>query len=947
MKCLDDNQVVLLLDGALAEGALAEVEAHLDECVACRRVVGAAAPSGDAPTSNAPARAARALDRGAIIGRYVVLSLLGEGGMGKVYRAYDPELDRAVALKLLRTPGKADGARRLIAREARALGKLSHPNVVQVYDVGEHEGDVFVAMELVDGLSLDAWCRGAPAPGWREVLAAYLDAARGLRAAHDKGIIHRDVKPSNILRGHDGRVRVADFGLAAIGASPPRGGEEAPLDAGDLPDAQLTATGARVGTPLYMAPEQHEGAEATASSDQFGLCVALYEGLHGAPPFPLSSLADLVAAKKAGVLGSLPEGARPPAWVHAAIARGLAPAPEDRHPSMDALISALRDDLDARRRARLRKAFVLSIAAALVAIAAVGWGRSGASSDPCAHPERQLAGAWDEEVKGRVRSAFLGTKRGHAEATVTRVLARLDGYGAEWAAMRGEICAASRGAPTPREDLALRAACLDRRRGQLRSLTTLLGEGPDPALLDRAVEMSAGLAPIAWCADTEALLARVRPPEDPAVRARVAALEPRIDLVEALFAAGKFKEGLALGEPLLIEAKGVPYAPLRAQAELVVGQLRDGSGDYDGAEALLRAAAVSAAEGKDDVLALTAWSELLFVVADRQRRFDEARAIRALGPTAAVRVEDARTLAKWADVEGVVLSRIGQHADARAAHERALTLREEALGPDHPDVAVSLNNLGMDLCAVGDCWSAMTILERAVAASERSLGPEHPDTARSLGNLGNTLRRVGDYAGAEAAHARALAIKEKGLGPDHPSVAATLTNLGNVLFAMGEPARAVAAYERSLVIKEKGLGPDHPDVASSLVGLGRASIRAGQLDEAARLLERARAAREKRLGPKHPDLSGPLLGLGELSIARGVPAEAARHLERALALDSPEWKSEIQLTLAEALRRSGHDRPRARALAEEARAAFERARHRPGLDRATRLLDELRRDGAK
>ncbi|MFT3769925.1 MAG: tetratricopeptide repeat protein [Minicystis sp.] len=935
MACLDENQILLLIEGTIPEDERASVEAHLDGCATCRRVVGAAATTRDLSTTVAVTRDARALDRGAAVGRYVVLGLIGSGGMGRVYRAYDPKLDRSVALKLLHGAHRADGAERLVAREARALGKLSHPNVVQVHDVGEHEGDVFVAMELVEGLPLSAWCKSTPRPGFREVLAAYLDAARGLHAAHEKGLVHRDVKPSNILRGDDGRVRVADFGLAAIReATPPEG---APAGAGAARDAQITATGALVGTPLYMAPEQHEGARATVRSDQYSLCVALYEGLYGAPPFPVVSSAKLLAAKKAGPPAAPPAGTSVPAWVHAAIARGLAPSPEDRHPSMEALIAALRDDLDARRRARLRTVAV--VAMTVIALAG-GWAMSGALRDPCAHPERELLGAWDAGVKDRIRAAFLGTGRAHAEGTLVRVIARVDAYGAEWAAMRGEVCSASRGARAPREALALRDACLDRRRGQLRALTTLLAEGPDAQVLDKAVEMAAGLYPLASCADTEALLARVRPPEDPAVRARVAALEPRLDRVEALFGAGKFKEGLALGEPLLAEAAGFPHAPLRAQIQLYVGKLRDGVGDYDGARALHREAAVSAAEGRDDVLALRAWAEMLFEVADRQRRFEEAALIMALGETAVARVQDARALARWADVEGVALSRVSKLAEARRAHERALALREKALGPEHPDTSVSLNNLSIVLCAAGDCWSAKAILERAVEISEKTLGPEHPDTAISLGNLGNALRRVGDYAGARAAHERALAIKEKGLGPEHPSVASSLTNLGNAFHDLGDAARAVSAHERALAIKERFLGPDHPDVSGARVGLGRALILGGRLDAALPLLERALAAREKRFGPTGPELTGSLVGLAELRLARGAPAEAVPILERALALDSPEWKSEVQITLAEALWQSGRDRARARDLVEKARAAWASARHQPGIDRATRWLAE-------
>jgi serine/threonine-protein kinase len=696
-----------------------------------------------------------------------------------------------------------------------------------------------------------------------------------------------------------------------------------------------------------MAPEQHRGPDATAASDQYGFCVALHEGLYGEPPFTLDPgagaagiVAALLARKEAGAPPSPPAGSPVPAWIYRALARGLAPDPADRHASMDALVAALCDDPDARRRARWRHAGLGAAAAALVAVAAAGWVDAGAFRDPCGHPERQLAGVWDDSVKGRVRAAFLGTGRAGAEGTLTRVVALLDGYGASWAAMRREVCEAGRSGRQRAELADLRDACLGRRRGQLQALTAVFAEKPDPDVLDRAVPAAAALYPVAYCADLEALTARVRPPEDPALRARVAALEPRVDRLEALYKAGKYKDSLAFGEPVLRDAEEVGYAPLRAQAELWMGKLRDGAGDLEGARALLRDAAVSAAAGRDDRLAAVAWAWLLVVAGDHQRRADDAALIRALGPTALGRVDDVPTQALWASAEGTVLLRAGKYAEARAAHERALALREKSLGPDHPDTATSLHNMASVLCAQGDCPAARPFLERAVAVSEKSLGPEHPDTAMSLSNLGELLRRVGDYPGAVAAQERALDIKERVLGPEHRSVAASLTNLGGVLFDLGDDRRAAAVLTRALSIKERALGPDHPDLASTLTNLGRVRVRLGPIEAAPALLDRALALREKSGGPSHPGVAEPLLGQAELELARHAPAAAARLLERALALDNAEFRTEIQLALAEALWQLAEDRPRARALAEQARAAYEHVGHRPGVERATRWLAE-------
>jgi serine/threonine-protein kinase len=984
------------------------------------------APPGDGDRAQG---AASALGRGATVGRYLILSLLGRGGMGAVYAAYDPELDRRVALKLLHTAGGYD-ARKLLAREARALGQLSHPNVVQVHDVGEHEGDVFVAMELVDGESLDAWCARAPRPSWQAVLAVYVDAARGLSAAHAKGLVHRDVKPANILRGRDGRVRVVDFGIAvglaadAAGAEPMRDFAASHTMPGGSAADRLTEAGVVMGTPIYMAPEQLQPAGASPASDQYALSASLYEGLYGAPPFKLDpalppgqALDDLFARKQAGAPSTPPADTPVPAWIWKVLARGLAPAPGDRYPSMGAFAAALAQDPAAPRRAFRRMIGVGALAGAFFVIGAAGWARSAVQS-PCAHPEQHLAGMWDDDVKARVRAAFAGTGRADAEGTTTRVLALLDRQASAYAAMRVEVCEASRAGKQRPEVLDLRDACLTRRRGELAALASLFAEKPDPQVLDRAVAAAAGLHPVAYCADTEALTARVHPPEDPVVRARVAALQPRVDRLETLYATGKYRDGLAFASPLLVETQAVPYPPLDAQARFWRGRLQEGAGDFEAAKASLREAALAAAEGGDDVLIADAWARLLFVAAERQQHFEEASVIRSLGVVAVTRAHDPRILATWVNAEGLLLWRMGKSAEAKACHERALALREKVLGPDHPDVASTLNNLGLALQAMGDFQEAVATQERALALRERVLGPDHPDVAQSLSNLGFALDVTGDYARSVAIHERALALREKVLGPDHPDVALSLDNLAvalsktgdlpqalaaeeralalrertlgadhpmtaqslndlaNLLLTAGDLPRAVATYERAesifaralgpdhrenamvldnlgaalhemgddtrakvtheraLAILEKALGPEHPDLAIALTGLGRAQVGLGQLDAALSSLTRAGALLEKGLGPSHTTL----LGLGELSLARRRPEQAVPLLERALALADAEDKPLVLATLAEALWESGQDRPRARALAEQARAAYQRAGHKPRVDRTTRWL---------
>jgi eukaryotic-like serine/threonine-protein kinase len=998
-RCPDADSILAFVERTLRADAAVQVERHIAQCEACRVLVSAAVKeaysAGPAPSSR-PFQSAL-LGRGSAVGRYLVLDLIGRGGTSEVYAAYDPDLARRLALKLLHTAKSSKEARARLVREARALGKLSHPNVVQVYDVGEHEGDVFIAMELVVGEHLGAWLRRAPRPNWQEILAAYLEAARGLSAAHEEGLVHRDVKPSNIVRAADGRVRVVDFGLVGSHAADTRlsnapveiEGPGLELSQGDTLPAPtmapssstmaLTVEGTLMGTPRYMAPEQFEGSRVGRAADQYSLCLALYEGLYGALPFeespgasPHESLFALVANKKKGPVAAPPLGSPVPMWVHRALLRGLAPRPPDRYGSMVALIAALSEDPAAPGRTRRRTAGMVAGAAVVLGLAGFASYARHAPPDPCLHAEQQLASVWDPDVAAHLRATFAQTGRSYAESTTTNVNARLDAYAGEWARMRGQVCEASQKAASSREILALRDACLDRRRRQLAVLVGVLSERPDPETLDRAVAATAGLPPVAACADTESLTTRVRLPEDPHMRSQVVDLESRVDKLEALHATGRYKEGLEFGASLIEEAKTIGYAPLLARVRYWLGRLRTVTGDDEGAKAMLRDAAQSAAEGGDDVLVATAWARVLYVLGEHQRRFEEASGVLAFGPTLLGRAHDDRAEAEWLTAEGLTLYRMGRYAEAKDAHERAIAFLEKSVSPEHPDMMAALNNLGIVLHDMGDDVRAKETHERVLALRERVLGADHPLVANTLNSLGSVLLSLGDYARAEEAYRRALAIREKALGPrhaavalamnnladlfldtgrydeakslhehalsirqsvleaGHPDIAQSLTNLGVVLYELGDYGAAREVDERALAILAKKLPSNHPDLAYPLVGIGRTFVRLGRFDAAESALERARALQEKS--------AAPLLGLGELALARHRASAAIPPLERALAMNDAEATLDVELALAEALWQQGSDRARARDLATKARDAYERMGHRPGVERATRWL---------
>lgn len=344
------------------------------------------------------------------LGRFQILEKLGEGGMGRVYAAYDQELDRRVAIKLLLSDlNGPQGTRRRLLREAQGLAKLSHPNVVQVYEVGEHAGQIYLAMEYVRGHNAAEWlkCDESGRHPWRAVLEVFVAAGRGLAAAHAAGLVHRDFKPANVLIGDDGQVRVADFGLA-------RAAEDATAgtfhDGGpSTPSLSLaetaTRTGAMSGTPAYMAPEVFDGARADAAADQYAFCMVLYEGLYGGLPYPSGSVAELVLAKLRGEVKPPPAGIRVPGWLHAAILRGLSVEPTARWPSMTVLLAEIGRDRGSihRRRAWIGAGVLLS---ATTVFAGVGvWESANAARAEATRARRAEAAAVVEAERAE-RAAF-------------------------------------------------------------------------------------------------------------------------------------------------------------------------------------------------------------------------------------------------------------------------------------------------------------------------------------------------------------------------------------------------------------------------------------------------------------------------------------------------------------------------------------------------------------
>jgi tetratricopeptide (TPR) repeat protein len=872
---------------------------------------------------------ARAIPEGTEIGRYRILDPLGEGGMGVVYRARDLELGRDVALKFLRAagPGGAKARARLL-REAQALARLSHPNVIRVYEVGTHDGDVFVAMERVDGTSVKEWLKTRR--GWREIVALYAGAGRGLAAAHAVGLVHRDFKPSNVMVGSDGRARVLDFGLARAAGELPAS-EETPAP-GDPPASDtsrsssllseaLTQMGALVGTPQYMAPEQFCTVACDARSDQFSFCVALYEALYGERPFAGRTYEELEENVTSGRIREPPSRAAVPPRLRRVLLRGLSVSPAKRFPSMAALLAELqRDPMALRRRALALAAMVLLLAMGVGGLIAA---HRREAVHGCEDGGDKVRRVWNAARKQSLRLAFAATGKTYAADTFVDVERSLDRYASAWVAMHADACAATRGGGRPSEQLLdLRMHCLDERLEELKAQVDVLASA-DAVVLERASQAAGALGGLERCADAAALTAPVPPPADSATRRKVAALRSPLARAKALEETGKYKEGLEVALAAVTGARSIDYRPVLAEALFVRGQLEEDSGDTQAAAITLRDAVREAEAGRDDELAARSSIKLVQVLG-LEARFEEAhdRASQAEAKIERLGRKEV-LLSDLLHADSDLYWREGKYADALEVGQRALDLGQRVFGPEHSTVASSLLNLGNVHYLRGSFDQALASYQKALAIWEKSLGPDHPMVAMALDGVAIAEDKQRKFDLARRDFGRALAIRERTFGSDHPRVADSLINLGDEEMEGGSLALAQTYLERALAIRMKTSQPDSTDRGEAHLNLAAVLAARHHPELALPHYQLALEIYEKRLGHDHPDLAEPLRGLGEVYLRQHQPRRAVAPLERALELreaqpTDPMHLAAIRARLAEALWDAGGDRNRARVLANKA-----------------------------
>jgi tetratricopeptide (TPR) repeat protein len=889
----------------------------------------------------------------------VLLEQLGAGGMGVVHAAFDEKLERKVALKLVATHRGGAAAHERLLREAQAQARLSHPNVVTIYEVGAlPEGGLFIAMELVKGQTLRAWQDGR-GRAWREIVAVYAAAGAGLAAAHRAGIVHRDFKPDNILLGDDDRVRVADFGLAFAAESETDG-------------TATAGAGLIAGTPGYMAPEQLAGAAVDARTDQFGFCAALYEALHGERPY-----ADLAFAQGAR---PAPRRSEPdpgyPRWLWDVTMRGLALEPERRFASMDALLAEL-----TRHRGRARRwALAAAGVAGGLALAGAITARLTAQPPPPACPlaTAELSGVWDGAVQQQIEAALLGTGAPFAARVWASTRAAFDHHAQRWLGAQQDACEATQVRHAqPAELLDLRMECLAGRRRALGAATEVLRSRPAQAA-EHADELLRSLGDIESCADTRVLLEHAAgrgaaAPATPDARVQTDLVRRHLARAEALLAAGD----IGGAEPVVAEAARLAAnqgEPVRAEVHHAEGRIQLARDQVAAAIASFGRAIELAVSSRHDELIVDLWLTLALRAGKLEQRPAEIATwlgqgeawIRRLGDTSDARrieVEHARGGLKLAagDAQEAVAAltraleraealwgkddprlvpllrdralahgRLQQGRPAVADAERALALELAAWGPAYPDLARTRRMLGLLYVEqLGDVARGERELTLALELYRAQLGPDSTEVANCEQALSQAGQYRGDYAAALAHAERAEHIYAARFGANHPRHGEALIGVGVLRFMRHDFTGSLAAYEAAYPILRAALGDTHANVGLLLSNIGETLLALDRAEPALRHFQQALDTLQPSLGPEHPDLALPLKGLGLAHLRRGRPGDALAPLERALALrtastaaSDPQELAEVRWALARTLRALGRDPARAHELAESAAAGY-------------------------
>jgi len=880
-----------------------------------------------------------------LLGRYVVLGELGRGGMSVVYAAYDPELDRRVALKVVRADQLSATHQARLHREAQALARLSHPSVVTVFDVGDLSTDTFVAMELVEGTSLRDWIRQPRT--WREVVRVVIAAGRGLAAAHAAGIVHRDVKPDNIMISPAGAVKLVDFGLARdlgdksidsvdsgqLLSEDPIAPPEESLTASNSgsmgaakPLEAITQHGYIVGTPAYMPPEQRSRRpEADERSDQFSLCATLYEALYRQRPFTTSKkeVLDrqqaLTVAETPGVdtrtlAAPPPKDSDVPAWLQKVVTRGLAVDPRQRYPSVEALLV----DLD-RDPARTRNR-VLAASGVLLAVAAIAtfatWKMmpaQGAVAGPtCGTGADKIAPLWNADRKAQLVAAA-GKLGGAATTGVGMFVSKVDQYAASWQAMYHETCEATQIHHTQSaEAMDLRMDCLDRRRAELGALVDVMHDA-GPGVLKKAGEVVDGLPPLADCSDLKSLREVVKRPTEPALAKRLAAIDGDLARLTALYAIGDMTKTVALADSVIRDARAAGYAPQIADALYWRGRaIADRDGGAEAVAMFDQTFSASLGAGQDqraaDAAARVA-QEALWAAQlpefERWSRISHALAARS----------GAAGVTRFIDQLGCMSNHWLGKVRTRLACLRALAERKDAQNE------WLVTTLGIAASEAGEPAEAIHWLERGVELARDENGADHPRTLEMRAYLCHGLDELGDYDRA-AGECRDALTRLQRIAPDDKALIARLQfYLSDAATSLHHPDEARPLLEQAAANGDDEIKLAAKSQLSELGGGKKSDVKAAIAEHRAAVAETEKIFAP--FNPHHPNIIAERLELGRALLDAGDNAGALAELTKADEDSDPTEMSplalaQIRFVRAQAVLQATHDHDKARQLAGSA-----------------------------
>ena len=876
--CPPHHELILFVARMMAAPDAAAFSQHVDSCDSCQNRVAAlgATPGMEAVTALPGSASLEPVAiAGQQLGRFTLTRMLGRGGMGEVWAARDPELDREVAIKLLYVDfGGLDHERQArLRREAQAMARVNHPNIVRIYELGADGDRLFCAMELVEGETLRHWLE-TPRP-WRETLDVLLAAGRGVAAAHAAGLVHRDVKPDNVMIARDGRILVGDFGLAKLagmGAEPAPAAGRAGFD--PRTNVSLTTTGSFLGTPMYMAPEVLEARDGDALSDQFSFCVMAYEALYRSRPFRGTSLGELVDSVYEEPIAPVPGRKGPPRGIWRCIRRGLTVAKEGRWPTMAPLLAGLERAAAAPRRRRL------GIAAAAVVALSVSSVVVLASPEPdeeaLVHEAGQsrMAAVWSPARRDGMRKAFAGAGEPAVASQATSTTGTLDRYRDAWLAMRIDAWRATnlRKEQSARL-LELRMRCLDRLSDEMDAFLQIAADADRPDELRRIGQGVGRLTPVATCSD-EGKMAAIFPAtiddDRPDLRKKFDIEEARM---RAAIAAMPPAEAIKAIQAAIAEADRTGVPGLSSGFLFLLAVIQNEAGDIKSAEATLRKLIQEAARARRHFMVAAGWLRLIQSLASKQLRMDEAI---ALEPTARAAVAQAgdepRLRAELATTLGGIAWQKGDIAEARDRFVEARDVMVAAFGPKDETAAGSEVSLAMALFELKElddsarhAKHAYDVLHEKGIDSDRSAG-------KALMVLAWVARERKDWEAAARHSQASIAQMARLHGTDNLELAFSRRELGHALSELERHGEAIEQMKMCVGVFSR-VGPRHPDTLVAQLELGELYEKAKRYTEAEKIdRETVKALREG--GKSSRDhLSSGLLELARM-VAYRSPAEA-------------------------------------------------------------------------